>query len=64
MLFFFFLYKGKDHGRVRWKFVLLLRMAAWLLGSYHFLERGCAADAVSLYQCTGIHFTDLRRITG
>ena len=38
--------------------------AAWLSGSYHLLERGCAADAVPVYQCTGGNFADHGRITG
>ena len=50
--------KGRAPG------ILFLRMAAWLPGSYHFLERGCAADAVPLYQYNGIRFVDLRRMTG
>ena len=39
-------------------------IAARLLGSYHLLERGCAADAVPLYQYTGGHFADHGRMTG
>jgi len=38
--------------------------AARLSGSYHLLERGCAADAVPLYQYTGGHFADHGRMTG
>ena len=32
--------------------VLFLRMTAWLPGSYHFLECGCAADTVPLSTST------------
>ena len=32
--------------------------------SDYFLEHSCATDAVPLYQYTGTHFADLRRMTG
>ena len=44
--------------------VLFLHMAAWLPGSYHLLEHSRATDAVPLYQHTGTHFANLRRMTG